>query len=82
MIQSICVCGAGTMGGGIAQATAQAGFHTILYELNVSILEKSKNAIEKNCSYLLKKRKLLETKRKEYFSAFYLQVIFIIVLPT
>ncbi|MEJ0106664.1 MAG: 3-hydroxyacyl-CoA dehydrogenase NAD-binding domain-containing protein [Bacteroidota bacterium] len=67
MIQSICVCGAGTMGGGIAQATAQAGFHTILYELNVSILEKSKNAIEKNLQLLAEKKKITGDEKERIF---------------
>ena len=47
-INSICVCGAGTMGSGIAQAAAQAGFATILYELNTVVLEKAQAGIEKN----------------------------------
>ena len=42
MINSICVCGAGTMGSGIAQTAAAAGFYTILYELNQPVLEKAK----------------------------------------
>jgi 3-hydroxybutyryl-CoA dehydrogenase len=58
MIQTVCVCGAGTMGSGIAQAMAQSGFYTILYELNVSILAKAKENIEKNLQSLLEKKKL------------------------
>jgi 3-hydroxybutyryl-CoA dehydrogenase len=33
-MKTICVCGAGTMGSGIAQVCAAAGFKTILNELN------------------------------------------------
>ena len=54
----ICICGAGTMGSGIAQAVAAAGFYTILYELNDTVLEKSKAAIEKNLQSLVEKRKI------------------------
>lgn len=57
-IHSICVCGAGTMGSGIAQVSAQAGFHTILYELNAAVLEKAKSSIEKNLQSLVDKNKI------------------------
>ncbi len=58
MIQKICICGAGTMGSGIAQATASAGFYTILYELNDEVLEKAKTSIEKNLQTLVEKNKI------------------------
>ena len=57
-INSICVCGAGTMGSGIAQATAQAGFYTLLYELNTDMLEKAQSGIEKNLQTLVEKGKM------------------------
>jgi 3-hydroxybutyryl-CoA dehydrogenase len=57
-INSICVCGAGTMGSGIAQAAAQAGFYTLLYELNSTVLEKAKSGIEKNLQLLVEKGKM------------------------
>jgi 3-hydroxybutyryl-CoA dehydrogenase len=57
-INSICVCGAGTMGSGIAQAAAQSGFHTILYELNESVLEKAKKGIHQNLESLVTKGKI------------------------
>ena len=55
-INTICVCGAGTVGSGIAQVSAQAGFHTILYELNQEVLKKAITAIEKNLLTLIQKR--------------------------
>ena len=57
-IQSICVCGAGTMGSGIAQLCAQAGFSTMLYDVNDSMLQKSEESIEKNLQSLVEKGKL------------------------
>lgn len=57
-INSICVCGAGTMGSGIAQAAAQAGFYTLLYELNKVVLDKAKASIEKNLQALSEKGKI------------------------
>lgn len=56
--EKICVCGAGTMGGGIAQVSAQAGFATVLYELNEEILYRAKNSIDKNLSNLVAKGKM------------------------
>lgn len=57
-IQSICVCGAGTMGSGIAQAAAQSGIYTILFDLNEEVIQKAQAAIEKNLSSLVEKQKL------------------------
>jgi len=57
-IQSICVCGAGTMGSGIAQAAAQSGIYTILFDLNEEVIQKAQAAIEKNLSSLIEKQKL------------------------
>ena len=62
-INSICVCGAGTMGMGIAQVCAQAGFYTILYELNQEVLARAKVNIEKNLSSLVEKAKITEEEK-------------------
>ena len=58
IINSICVCGAGTMGSGIALAAAQAGFYTLLYELNTAVLDKAKAGIENNLQSLVIKGKI------------------------
>jgi 3-hydroxybutyryl-CoA dehydrogenase len=57
-IQTIAVCGAGTMGSGIAQVAATAGFITILYELNESVLQKAKSSITANLQIAVEKGKL------------------------
>lgn len=57
-IQTICVCGAGTMGSGIAQVAATAGFSTILFDLNETMLEKGRTSIEKNLLKLSERGKL------------------------
>jgi len=57
-IQSICVCGAGTMGAGIAQVAAQAGLHTILYDVNKEMLAKAETAIRNNLQILAEKNKI------------------------
>lgn len=58
MIHSICICGAGTMGSGIAQVAAQHDFHTILYDISAEMIEKAKLAIEKNLQLLADKNKI------------------------
>ena len=57
-INSICICGAGTMGSGIAQVAAQSGFFTILYELNPAILQKARAGIEIKLQTLVEKGKM------------------------
>ncbi len=66
-INSICVCGAGTMGSGIAQAIAQPGFHVLLYEPNTIVLEKAKTAIEKNLQALTDKGKITGGEKEQIF---------------
>ena len=61
----ICICGAGTMGSGIAQAVASSGFRTILYELNDTVLEKAKATIENSLQSLLEKRKITGNAKEE-----------------
>lgn len=57
-IQRIAVCGAGTMGTGIAQAAAQAGFATVLYDVQEDTLRKAQAAIAQSLQFLVKKEKL------------------------
>ncbi len=61
----ICICGAGTMGSGIAQAAASSGFYSILYELNDAVLDKAKVSIEKNLQSLVEKRKITGNAKEE-----------------
>lgn len=65
MTITICVCGAGTMGSGIAQVAAQSGFNTILFDINKLVLDKAKVSIEKNLEYLVSKEKISPSKKKE-----------------
>jgi len=54
----ICVCGAGTMGSGIALVCAQSGFDTILFEVRENVLLQSKFAIIESVELLVQKGKL------------------------
>ena len=67
-IDKICVCGAGTMGSGIAQALAQAGFNITLYELNPAVLQKAEQQISKSLASLVAKEKITGEAGKQIFS--------------
>jgi 3-hydroxybutyryl-CoA dehydrogenase len=64
-IQSIVVCGAGTMGSGIAQVAIQAGFKTIQFDLNEAALEKSKTQIQNQLNRLVEKAKITASAKDE-----------------
>lgn len=55
---TICVCGAGTMGSGIAQVAAAAGFATILFDAYEEAVQRAKEKLEKDLATLVKKGKL------------------------
>lgn len=57
-INSIGVCGAGTMGSGIAQVAAQAGFHVVLYDLDQATLGKARTALATTLQALESKGRL------------------------
>jgi 3-hydroxybutyryl-CoA dehydrogenase len=54
----ICICGAGTMGSGIAQVSAAAGFDTVLYDLNSEVVAKAKSRLGKDLDKLVEKQKI------------------------
>ncbi|MFT3932424.1 MAG: 3-hydroxyacyl-CoA dehydrogenase NAD-binding domain-containing protein [Chitinophagaceae bacterium] len=62
-INSICICGAGTMGSGIAQTAAQAGFHTILYDVNKEGLNKAEASIIQRLQQLVDKNKITPAQK-------------------
>jgi 3-hydroxybutyryl-CoA dehydrogenase len=59
MIKTICVCGAGTMGSGIAQVAAMSGFTTLLYDLDQQMVLKGRHAIETSLRLLTDKKKII-----------------------
>ncbi len=65
MIQTLCVCGAGTMGSGIAQTAAQSGIYTILYDLNDDILQKAEMNIQKSLATLVEKQKMTVAQQQQ-----------------
>ncbi len=68
-INTICVCGAGTMGSGIAQVAAMSGMRTIQFDLNPVMLEKSRAAITGGLDILMKKGKISPAQKETIFSS-------------
>ena len=66
-INSICICGAGTMGAGIAQVAAQSGFHTIVFDVNKQVLENAKINIQKDLQRLADKGKISPAEKETTF---------------
>jgi len=61
----ICVCGAGTMGRGIAQVSSQSGFDTVLFEVNEDVLLQSKLAMIKSLELLFQKGKISASDKEQ-----------------
>ena len=68
MTLTICICGAGTMGSGIAQVAAQSGFNTILFDINELVLDRAKLSVKKNLEYLVIKEKISAAEKKEIYN--------------
>jgi len=59
------VIGAGQMGGGIAQVSAQAGFDVVQYDINMDLVNKGMALINKNLSRDVEKGKRTEAEKAE-----------------
>ena len=57
-ISTIAVCGAGTMGSGIAQLCAQKGINTTLFDVNETVVKNSRRHITMNLDSLQQKGKI------------------------
>ncbi|HUC81897.1 MAG TPA: 3-hydroxyacyl-CoA dehydrogenase NAD-binding domain-containing protein [Flavisolibacter sp.] len=65
---TICVCGAGTMGSGIAQVSATAGYATILFDVSEAAVQKAAAKLEKDLEKLVEKGKLSAEEKKAILS--------------
>ncbi|HEY0057583.1 MAG TPA: 3-hydroxyacyl-CoA dehydrogenase NAD-binding domain-containing protein [Flavisolibacter sp.] len=68
-IQKVVVCGAGTMGSGIAQVSATAGFNTVLYEVSETVLAKAQAAIKGSLRSAVQKGKLAADREAAIFNS-------------
>jgi 3-hydroxybutyryl-CoA dehydrogenase len=64
-IHTIGVCGAGTMGRGIALTLAQAGYSTLLFDLNPDILASARAQHERELEGLVQKGKVTADKKEK-----------------
>lgn len=67
-IKTIGVVGAGTMGSGIAQVAAAAGFNVVLRDVSEAALERGFRIIERSLGKLVKKGKITDETSKEILS--------------
>lgn len=67
-IQTIGVVGAGTMGAGIAQVCAAAGYKTMLFDLNPAMCEKAMAGIKKNLAKAVELGKSTQEKMDQTLS--------------
>ncbi len=64
-IREVYVIGAGTMGSGIAQVAATAGYHTTIMDIIPEQLEKAKSNIQHSVEKLFSKNQLTEEQAKQ-----------------
>jgi 3-hydroxybutyryl-CoA dehydrogenase len=64
-IKKICVCGAGTMGSGIAQVCAASGYDTVLFDVDETIIGKAKAKIDADLTRLVEKKKIDEQQKQD-----------------
>lgn len=62
-VNTIAIVGAGTMGSGIAQVAAQAGFEVILYDIKQEVLDKANVRIGANLDGAIKRQKITEGEK-------------------
>ena len=67
-IKNVFVVGAGTMGNGIAQVTAQAGYNVTMSDIKDEFLSRGMATIEKSLDRMIKKGTLQETEKTEIMS--------------
>ncbi len=67
-IHTIAVAGAGTMGAGIAQLAAQAGYKTILYDVSATAVRQGISGIESNLAVAVEKKKITAADKEEILS--------------
>src|SRR6185436_14139167 len=67
-VHTIGVLGAGTMGHGIAQVAAAAGFRVVLRDIDRDAVERGRRAIELNLAKGIERGKVTEPERDETLS--------------
>ncbi|MDQ3749463.1 MAG: 3-hydroxyacyl-CoA dehydrogenase NAD-binding domain-containing protein, partial [Acidobacteriota bacterium] len=65
MSEIIGIIGAGTMGNGIAQTAANAGFDVVLYDIKEEFLERGVQNVSKSLDRFVKKETITEERKME-----------------
>jgi 3-hydroxybutyryl-CoA dehydrogenase len=65
MVQTIGVVGAGTMGNGIAQVAAEAGYQVVMRDINEEFVQRGLSSIQKNLDRAVEKGKLDRGRAQE-----------------
>lgn len=63
-INTIAICGAGTMGAGIAQVAASAGYNTVLFDIQQPVLDRARTQIARQLDTAVEKGKLSAAARE------------------
>jgi 3-hydroxybutyryl-CoA dehydrogenase len=63
-IHTIAVCGAGTMGAGIAQVAAAGGYNTILFDVQPAMLEKARQQISQQLESAVQKGRMTADEKE------------------
>lgn len=64
-LHTVCICGAGTMGSGIAQVTAMHGLYTTLYDVSQQIITAAEKSIDQALTSLIQKNRITNEAKKE-----------------
>jgi 3-hydroxybutyryl-CoA dehydrogenase len=64
-IKKVCVIGSGTMGSGIAQVAAQAGYETTMVDVKQEFLDRGMNMIKSSLSKFVQKEKIKQEEMNE-----------------
>ena len=70
-IKKIAIIGAGTMGSGIAQVSALAGYETILFDIEPRMLPRAMASIEANLAEAVERNKLSANAQQAALSRIY-----------
>ncbi|MCB0487310.1 MAG: 3-hydroxybutyryl-CoA dehydrogenase [Cyclobacteriaceae bacterium] len=63
-VKTVGVVGAGTMGSGIAQVCAMAGYDTLVFDVNADLLQKALKDIERNLNVGVEKGKITQDQKQ------------------
>lgn len=65
----ICICGAGTMGRGIALSAATQGISVILYDMNAEMLTAAATAVENELAQSFEKNRISREEKENILQA-------------